>query len=226
MLSKGILEIDKEVPFGDWIHFWLQVTHGTTLGTLIQRSDEYERPYLAWELVRKGKNPYFENGTGFEGYFVGVCNSAGEALQNLLKLGQDMLEHITRLHRYEYQFRSRLLKTLTGELNDPHAMSEWSAELGAELAKLRCNLLRNRQANAFQTDTYRTVRWLPRIDYVENDHTIRQHYRIVYRSAPGARLVVAPGGLKPSEQEAWLVVQSVGKFGHPLVREFIRFDVY
>jgi hypothetical protein len=218
------MEINKAVPFGDWIQFRLRLTHEQRLDTLIKLSKVYERPFLAWESVRKGGNPYFENGTGFEGYFVGACASPAEVLERLLTIGQKMLTNILRLHRFDKRFRSKLFKLLTDEFVDPHAMSEWSIELGAQLARLRSLLLYNRQANVFQTETYLAVRGLPQIEYVEDDHTINQHYTVACRRVRCPRMMVYPETLNPTEQDAWLIMQSVGKLGHPLVRQFIKVD--
>jgi hypothetical protein len=224
MLREGTMEINKEVPFGDWIQFRLRLTHEQRLDNLIELSKVYERHYLAWESVRKGGNPYFENGTGFEGYFVGACASPDEALEKMLTIGQKMLTNILHLHRFDGLFRSRLLKLLTDEQIDSRAMAEWSVELGAQLARLRSNLLYNRQANTFQTETYLAVGGLPQIEYVEDDHTINQHYIIACRKVRHPRIVVYPEVLNSTERDAWLIMQSVGKLGHPLVRQFMKVD--
>ncbi len=220
-----LLQIDKDVPFGTDICCRLGSAACWNLDSLIRESALYEPHYLAWEMVRKGRNPFFENGTGFEGYFVGLCVAPEDALDRILDTGQHMLTSIARLYRFEPQFRSILIKTLTGEASDSQAMSEWATQLGASLARLRCNLIDNPQADAFQMDTYRLVSALPPIHYRKRDHTIRQCYMLdSCGEIDVARMVVGLSDLKSSEQEAWLVAQLVGKFGHPLVREFIRFS--
>jgi hypothetical protein len=65
---------------------------------------------------------------------------------------------------------------------------------------------------------------LPQIEYVENDHTINQHYVIACRKVRHARIVVYPEVLNSTERDAWLIMQSVGKLGHPLVRQFMKVD--
>lgn len=214
-------QTETEIPFSDPIYGWYRLIYGQSLESLINLSDRYERQYLAWEEVRKGRNPYFENGTGFEGYFVGMCTSPEEALSRILKIGQSMLTNLCNLHRYEARFQSRLLKVLTEDVIDITAMSEWSIELGAMLARLRCNLFQNRKAAAFQIETYQIVRYLPPIKYVEYANQIRQHYELTYRRSASSRLVVQSSQLTDADQNAWRVVQSIGKFGHPLVREFM-----
>src|SRR5262249_11050633 len=137
---------------------------------LIKESCQFERQYLAWETVRQGGNPFFENGTGFEGYFIGCCHAPSEALTQLLSLGHQILTNISRLHRFEYQFQSRLHKTLMGELEDLRAMSEWSDEFGATLARLRCKVLCNKDAQRFQSATKQIVDRLPPITYINSDN--------------------------------------------------------
>jgi hypothetical protein len=133
-----------------------------------------------------------------------------------------MLENITRLHRSDYRFQSRLMKALTGELYDPQAMYEWSGQFGAALARLRSHLHQNHEADVFHAETYRIVDRLPMIVYHESETAIEQHYEIGHCSASGARLHVGLGDVKPTQQEAWLVAQYIGRFGHPLVRQFLR----
>jgi len=219
MLS--MVEIDRGVPFGDDIYWWLKTRRGEGLENLEKLSSQFERRFLAWEEVRHGRNPYFVTGTGFEGYFVGSCQSPEQALNEILRLGREMQGNLVKLHRYDHRFQSRLFKTLQGELGDLKAMSEWSAELGATLARLRCKLLGNRQAEAFHNETYRLVETLPSISYMEAGHTIKQHYAVVAHPTQGPKIVVELGILKPTDQDAWVIAKSVGRFGHPFVREFM-----
>lgn len=224
MATKKLMNVDSNVPFDNWIYRILLETHLEHLMTLISSSEFYEPRYLAWEEVRIGRNPYFDIGTGFEGYFVGRCVGAEEALGKVVKVGSDILNNLVRLHRYEHSYQRRLMKTLIGELPDQQAVAEWAAELGAELARLRCNLIRNTEAADFQAETYELVHSLPSIIYQEEEHTIHQHYSLVRRVVDNPTNIVNPTQLiKPSQQDAWLVALSVGKFGHPLVREALRF---
>lgn len=221
MTAEPLLKIENQVPYGAPIYGWIHVDD-IPLDTVVKPSRQYERPFLAWETVRKIRNPFFDNGTGFEGYFVGFCQSSDEALAKLLNVCQDMLLNVNRLHRMDYTFRSRLMKTLTGESCDYKAMYEWSAQLGAALAKLRCNVRQNRRTERFQTETYYIVNRLPMIAYHEEDRTIEQQYMIGFCTAPGSRAHITFQSLKPSDQDAWLVAQLIGRFGHPLVRQFLR----
>jgi len=219
MSATTLVTIDKDIPFSDALYWQLQGRH-EQLEAVIRHSSQYERHYLAWEEVRKGRNPFFENGTGFEGYFVGVCSSSEEALQRILTINRELLENLSKLHRFETRFRSRLLKTLTGEVNnDYRAITEWSAEFGAVLARLRCNVRHNRQSDLFQAETYQLVQWLPSIQYSLKEHNIQEHYAVARVSDHSSKIIVTTAMLKPTDQEAWLVAQSIGKFGHPLVRE-------
>jgi hypothetical protein len=113
------------------------------------------------------------------------------------------------------------MKTLTQESSDVKAMQVWSAQLGAAIAQLRCNLYNNHDGDLFRIETYRTVQTLPPIDYGLTDHCIEQTY-VLGRSSQQPKVAVHRNGLKPSEQDAWLVAWSIGEFGHPLVRAYLE----
>lgn len=219
--NKAWLEINSQVPFAAPIYWRIQLS-SLELDHLVKLSRQYETPYLAWETVRRARNPFFENGTGFEGYFIGFCHSPDEALAAIVRTGQEILDRIWRLHGKDYRFKSRMMKTLSADESDRRTMHEWSAQLGATLGRLRCNIRQNHAATAFQEETYRTVYRLPMIVYEEYDATIEQRYLIGSARASGSRVRIGLTDLKPSDQDAWRVAQYIGRFGHPLVRQFLR----
>ncbi|GIK64922.1 MAG: hypothetical protein BroJett018_27160 [Chloroflexota bacterium] len=220
-----MVKIESEVPFGHSIYAWLYV-HDKDLAELAPHG-ETERTYLAWETVRKELNPYFELGTGFEGYLVGRCPQPEAALDEVLDIGQHVLDSIALIYRYEYGFRSRLMKTLTREIADESAIRIWSACLGAELAKLRARMLHDVHAQLFQARTYRLVNLLPPMHYTAKNYDVRQTYSI-FTDGVGTmpRLYINGDSLKPSQQDAWLVVENIGEFGHPLVRKYLDAALY
>lgn len=214
--------VEGGVPFSDTLMWWLEELRLRSGVPIPQRSHRFDRPYLAWESVRLVRNPYFENGTGFEGYWIGQAASAEEALDGLLCVGRDALESQTRLYRYQDRFRRRLLKTLHGESADLDALAEWSVTLGAILARLRCNIQRSPQADTFRRETYRQIEGLPPIQYREVGRDLQQVYEIRDGEHPDRpRLYIDPRQLRTADQEAWKVASSLGKFGHPLVREVL-----
>ena len=216
------LKISNQVPFAPSICWRLELYEANLLA-LTQNSHQFDFNYLAWQTVRKKRNPYFVNGTGFEGYLIGMCQTPDQALDYLLELGRVILNNVVLLYRFDYDFRSRLMKTLVGEQADLQAMYEWNALFGAHLARLRCTARRNYQAAAFRTETYRLVEPLPEIAYRKDADTIQQEYFIAPNSTDaGSKLTVASSGLKSSDQDAWLVAESLGRFGHPLVRTYLR----
>ncbi|MGQ9887296.1 MAG: hypothetical protein ACUVSX_02285 [Aggregatilineales bacterium] len=218
--GSSALKVDSNVPFDAMIHDWLTF-HERAIDHIAKPSRRYERSYLAWETVRLRKNPFFENGTGFEGYFVGRCRTPEEALERILGVSRAVLDNIARQHRRHYNFQSRLMKALAENRSDPQAVYVWAAELGAALARLRAQVPQNQEASAFHTDTYRLVNMLPPIGYHQNDSEIRQVYVVTGRSR-ASRALVTLQDLPPREQQAWLVALRLGRFGHPLVREFLR----
>ncbi len=216
------VKYESPIPFAVSIYSWLQVDR-TTLDLLAHHSRLFERSYLAWETVRKTRNPFFDKGTGFEGYFIGVCRSPEETLERILALSRAMLQNICRMHPRDWRFRSRLMHTLVGEQYDARALAEWSAQFGAALARLRPNLRRNPLATAFQMDTYRQVGGLPHITYQEQDAIIEQVYVLAQYHLNGfIRMPVDSATLPESDQEAWLIARRIGLFGHPLVRQYLR----
>jgi hypothetical protein len=90
------------------------------------------------------------------------------------------------------------------------------------LGKLRMLIFHNREAEAFQARTYQIVRALPPIVYHEAAEDVTQTYLIGTGSANAVgRLLVTLPMLKPSQQDAWLVAENIGEFGHPLVRQVL-----
>lgn len=211
----------SNVPYDAALNGWLRL-HDVPLDSLVQHSRRYERAYLAWETVRQVRNPFFNIGTGFEGYFVGICHSAEEVIAQLLDIGRGMLVSNARLYRYQYTFRACLMKTLTGECSDPHAIQVWSALFGAALGKLRCNIYYNASTWRFQNETYWMVNRLPFIQYDQCDHHIEQVYALIpfsgnVVSRPDLPLEL----LNPAKDDATLVVSRIAAFGHPLIRAYL-----
>ena len=170
-----MLTIESKVPHDTIMEVWLRL-QDVPLDNLVQHSRRYERAYLAWETVRQVRNPFFNTGTGFEGYFVGICHSPGEMLAQLLEIGHSMLASNCKLYRHQYTFNAKLMKTLRGELNDPRAIDVWSTLLGATLGRLRCNVHYHYKTYLFQNETYWTVNRLPVINYTHCEHHIEQEY--------------------------------------------------
>jgi len=214
--------VESIVPFGDALLWWidhLRNDHGLPVSQL---SHEFDRSFLAWETVRLSRNPFFSNGTGFEGYWVGLCPSPDAALDQLLQIGHATLDSQARLFRFRGGYRRRLLRALQGEGGDLEAMAEWSIEFGAILGRLRCNIYREPQAGTFRSETYRQVEGLPPIAYRENQEDLQQTYEVRDADNPAQPLLyVDPHHLHTTDQEAWEVVRALGKFGHPLVREVL-----
>jgi hypothetical protein len=214
--------IEGEVPFGDALSWWIDHLHDDHGLAVPQLSHEFDRSYLAWETVRLSRNPFFSNGTGFEGYWVGLCESPDTALDQLILIGRATLESQRRLFRYQLGFRRRLLRALQGDGSNLDAMAEWSIELGAILGRLRCNLRKNVEAGAFRHETYHQVEGLPPITYHEEHDDLQQVYEVRDADNPQQPLLhIDPNHLRTTDQEAWEVVASLGKFGHPLIREVL-----
>ena len=221
--ARQIRLIESEVPYSPLIFEWLQL-HNLGLHKFVEHSRKYERYYLAWETVRKVRNPFFVDGTGLEGYYVGQCFSPEEVAEKLLQIGHFMLTSNYRLYQFNHQFRSKLMKTLLAELCDPQAIEVWSAQFGAALGKLRCNLLTNAQTRYFQAETYQSTASLPTIRYSQGHYSIGQQYAVPCRGSETVPRwnMNLESSIKPSDTDAFMVVKSIGKFGHPLIREYLN----
>ena len=215
----NVMQVESEVPFGHTLYGWLYI-NDLQLEKLIKH-DQIEKHYLAWESVRKEMNPYFQHGTGFEGYLIGRCAGPEAALEAILTINQNILEAIARLYRFQFNFRSRLMKTLTREVYDPEATHIWSAQLGTELGKLRVQILANRDAQQFRSQTYKIIRNLPPMVYHEVADDVTQTYSIGAIDGKRPKERINLDMLKPDQQDAWLVATNIGEFGHPLVRKLL-----
>ncbi|MEO8606409.1 MAG: hypothetical protein ABI690_00885 [Chloroflexota bacterium] len=220
-MSSNFMCLSGPIPFADSFYWWLKL-HNIGLADLVKASRRYEHPYLAWEVVRKNRNPFFVTGTGFEGYYIGVCDSPEAVLDAIILTSRNILTNIMREYRMDYGFKSRLMKTLLGEVSDPKAIGIWAAEFGATIARLRRNLQHNIEGDTFRIDTYRAVKSLPFIDYREDDHQIMHNYSIGY-PIPKPKIQVTMDSIHSTDQDAWLVAWSIGRFGHPLVREYLEY---
>jgi hypothetical protein len=219
--SKGLLTVESLVPYSGAMVGWLHL-YGLPLQTLEAPSRWYERAFLAWEMVRRVRNPFFSEGTGFEGYYIGLCATAEQMTDALLQLGHTMLTHNQQLYPHDTLFHDRLLWALTGENDDPEALLVWSAELGATLGRLRAWAASRPAAGSFQSETYRMTNTLPALQYTLANGRIAQTYTLPYPStAQTHKLDITPASLHPADYEAAVVVWSVGKLGHPLVRQYL-----
>lgn len=212
------IRIHSCVPFADAIYWSLRLS-GLSLQALAH-DRRYDQAYLAWEQVRQRTNPFFDPGTGFEGYLIGLCDSPEQALERLLGTMHGVLDGIARCHPRQYAKQNTLMKTLTGEKYDAAMVDLWSTWLGVVLAKLRCNLFHNKAGDKFRSRTYQLVGGLPPIQYQEVHQHIEQDYCLC-AGCSNSRLHVGLPDLNGHDQEAWLVALHLGRFGHPLVRQLL-----
>ncbi|MGQ9908951.1 MAG: hypothetical protein ACUVS2_08960 [Candidatus Flexifilum sp.] len=218
---RNFITIENTLPFSEMIYACLCL-HQADLAEIV-RHDRIERHYLAWETVRKQTNPFFETGTGFEGYLIGQCATPEAALDEVLIIGQRILDAIQRLYRFEYGLRARLMQTLLRERSDYDLAALWADYLGAELGRLRAQIVNREAARRFRTTMYQIVESLPPMHYEQVGDRVVQRYVIGANGRPPAdRLAVTLSLLKPGQQDAWLVAEHIGQFGHPLIRRVLE----
>lgn len=216
--QQDIVHVESNVPFSEAIRLSLILHYDQN--RLLKNAERYRMAFLAWETVRLGGNPFLLTGTGFEGYFVGVCQSSGQVLDEILAMSHRMLEAIARCYRLEYGLRNQLMKTLLEGIYHPQAMRIWSTQLGAAVAQLRCKI-NPQQGTEFRLNTYRHVKAHPTIQYVLNEHTIHQTYEVCTHCGKFHPLSIHAENLPDKDQEAWRVACAIGCFGHPLVRQLV-----
>ncbi len=213
-----MLTVKNEVPFAESIYWRILLQHSNP-----NQQHTLDRPYLAWECVRKIRHPFLSPGTGFEGYYVGLYHQSGDVLEQLLHQCQWLLDGIVRLYPMEYGFHGRLMSTLVGERSDPKAIDIWSTYLGVLLARLRCNLFHNPEGESFRHATYMSVNVAPIIHYDLKEHTVLQTYTLAAQPPTGdAYLHIDLNSIPPARQDAWVVAENLGKFGHPLIRNMLK----
>lgn len=219
--AKGLLTVESVVPYSGAMAAWLRL-YDVPLQALEGPSRWYERAFLAWEMVRRVRNPFFSEGTGFEGYYIGVCATAEQMTEALLRLGHTLLESNARLYPQDTPFHDRLMRALTGETDDLTALLVWSAALGATLGRLRAWAGTRPAAGSFQSETYRMTNALPGLQYTLTNGRIDQTYTLPNpTTAQTGKLEFSPASLKPADYEAAVVVWTIGKLGHPLVRQYL-----
>jgi hypothetical protein len=219
--AKGLLTVESNVPYGASIAGWLAL-HDRPFSDLEHPSRWYERAFLAWETVRRVRNPFFSEGTGFEGYYIGQCHSADEMTARLLELGHAMIASNDRLYPYDYAFKTRLMNALSSESVDVPALKVWAELLGAMLGRLRRIAGQTPAAGVFQTETYRMTNSVPPIRYSLTRQNVQQTYTLPFPpQANGRKLAIDFSTLAPTDRDAAMVVWSVGRLGHPLVRQYL-----
>ena len=214
--------IQNEPPFLEFIEnvTWKE-GDDDLLRSMVAKSHSHDPAYLGWQRVRKGLNPCGNFQTGFEGYLVGAADSPGAVRELLLATGIDIWNGIRLEHKHSFQRRNKLEKVIRGESSDPAAIAEWSAILGATLARQRARLLLNPQAKQFQSEVKQQVATLPKIQYVLEAGELRQKYMLPALQ-PCLSTPLTDGYLTDQEELAAVIMQEIGKFGHPLVRSALR----
>jgi len=218
-LTHRLLMIEGQIPFGGLVVCLVRLA-GIPWDVFIKSSRPYESAYLAWETVRQGRNPFFHKGTGFEGYLIGNCETAPEALQTLLSLGEEILASIPKSYNLEYGFRRKLMQTLYGSAANPRAIHIWGRQLGVILAELRPRVLQNGGSEVFRTQTYRAVDLLPPMFYrYERGVLVQTYFVDPFHNEHYPGKIWAESCLNSrTDRATWELVRQLGRFGHPLVR--------
>lgn len=162
---SGLITIDNSPIFSEqWARDLDLLTKDSRatneqLDDLVKRNYSLFHAYARWEHVRYA-SPFVRNakGTGFGGYFVGVTKYGAEVVNDLVALGQNALDSITRLHPRQPGRRRRLLKVLRGEEYSEEALLELNDIFGGLLARLRVQLLDNYAGQLYRQETEELVR--------------------------------------------------------------------
>ncbi|MBP7842402.1 hypothetical protein KA017_00160 [Candidatus Woesebacteria bacterium] len=216
-----------DLPYEPLIRLAVQMGH---IRSAEQKSHKIDPAYFGWEFARRNGVPLDERQkgskvtykTGFERYFIGTAHTSEELLAELLKVGEDVWNGMKLLHRMNPMRLQELKKTiLSDEVYTISTVVEWSGALGAQLGRLRMNLLRNPAAQSFQLDTRQAVAGLPKIEYtLGQSGPVEQSFQLPVLS--DALAVLTYNGLTEQQKLYWEIVSNLGKFGHPLVRTAIE----
>ncbi|PIR63742.1 MAG: hypothetical protein CO156_00665 [Candidatus Pacebacteria bacterium CG_4_9_14_3_um_filter_40_12] len=189
---------------------------------LLDASREHERRYFGWEMNRKGITPVGFLYTGLEGFLVGLGLSADEAHARIMQYGLDIVDGIYRAHSTSYDSRKQLERVMRGESSRAAAVEEWSAILGATLARRRAEITTNHSAQEYRRMVSERAQTLPKIKYtVDSNGQIKQEYFIATEPVSATN---APAYSPKNDREAYaqLVTRRIGIVGHPLLRAAMR----
>ena len=158
---------------------------------IIKESRNFEKPYIAHELVRKergyevvgqlidGKTGLSIPLIGIEGHFVGLGLPPEEIVRREAAFGRTMLDSISRMRHYSDLVRE-VEKTLRGERFFPEILEELNGAWGAVLARMRALRFQNQKAlqehDSFRERTYNLIKGVPQMEYVLNSDSFRQKY--------------------------------------------------
>lgn len=211
-------------PFLSYIEaaIW-KAQNETEVRHVVEQSHKIDQSFLGWEVNRKGNTPVGFHGTGYEGFFVGRDVSQDEVHAQLLEMGIDIWRGIRLQHRHSYGRRLELEKVIRGESHASSAVEEWMAIFGASLARQRAQILTNKAAQEYRSQTKSRVSTLPKITYVlDPQGQVQQEYYVP--AQPVSDVGGLFQGLRDEEELALTTMQNIGKFGHPLVRSAAEFS--
>lgn len=209
---------------GSFITKWLEIK-GLSLRDLVGLvNHNQDRGLLAWQNVKFARNPFFAEGTGFEGYDFGLVQSSAEELENLISDGQGILDSIARLHRNDRQYINVLINTLYGDQHEPRAINEWTDILGALLAKKRAKLINNPVGEKFRTETHTIVGALPKVQWHHSGDNIIKSFSLGQSVDVTGKPKLESYDLTSKQEEALAVMMLLGEYGDPLIRLFSEID--
>lgn len=217
LLHSGV---GSTVPFQPLYEMAQKVDH-VPLEKMLNHSRKMKDPFLSWECIRKFGVPLGNQrvtlSTGFEGYLVGQVNSAEEMIQDLAQTGVEIWRIALIRYKNQWKRKKQLREMITGESFSSWAAREWSVIFEAQLARRRASILKNKEAQAFRAENKKKVLGLSGVTYTVSDSgLITQKYEL---TSPRDQ-VVRPSLSHLSDEEMFglLIMQEIGKFGHPLVR--------
>jgi len=192
------------------------------LNDLVRRHNSFFDAYIRWELVRRA-SPFVKDakGTGFGGYWVGVTKDGAEVVNDLVALGQDVLDSITRLHPRQPARRRKLLKVLRGEEYSEEALLELNDIFGSLLARLRVQLLGNHAGQLYRQETEELVRGsIVKLSW-EGEDALREQVILPQRRSKHGDGILPVGKevmKEMTETDAGFLMWRIGMMGDPLFR--------
>lgn len=192
-----------EIPYLDPRILVSQHSVEEDAGLVLPIDQQIAKAYQRWQQVRRGRG----EGTGFEGYFIGV-----ESLQLAIEqVGRDILNMLARSYPGDYPRQRKFVRSLTEGIFDQEALIFWDIAFGATLGILRVNTHKDPKIEQFREKTKMMVDQLPPLRVVvSNDgRVVQQQYQLVHKpELPAVK----------EQNDASRIAHAIGVVGSPTVR--------
>lgn len=207
----GIRTVFKQCPFSELV--WSQI------GALSKpKAMQGYANFLAWMLMRE-RNPFFTQGTGWEGYAVAHTVQPAHVLEWELQLGKSMIDRMYEANP-PGSVRQEYLRFMEGKLSVAN-LRYWNAAFGAELARQRARTLQHPLARAYRLQTYQQLPTISEVSVALEFGTSFEQYmlpQIELHQVQRIDLSREFERMTDLQQVSLRLLCLLGMLGHPAVR--------